>query len=175
MKKFICSLLFVSALCSSLNAQTSSFPSVKYNGDVNFGYGVGVGQLSLDRISIGTIQGVKIGDYFSTGLGIQMDYFYNYDKLIHAGSGELALPLYVDLRGHLPISPQASMQLFCDLGGAFGLTAGLSGVSGFYCTPGLAVQYSHFRFQVGYNIIRVSNLLYYTSANAIQLKIGYVF
>ena len=69
MKKVII-LVIVSAMSVfTAMAQTS----VKYNGEINAGYSIGVGSYPVNRVNLNTIQGIKIGEYFSTGLGLGLE------------------------------------------------------------------------------------------------------
>ncbi len=71
MKKVII-LVIVSAMSVfTTMAQTS----VKYNGEINAGYSIGVGSYPVNRVNLNTIQGIKVGEYFSTGLGLGLDWY----------------------------------------------------------------------------------------------------
>ena len=65
--------LLLAAVCVAAAAYAQV--PVKYQGEVDLGCSLGVGQLSSERVNIHTIQGVKIGEYFSTGVGIGADYY----------------------------------------------------------------------------------------------------
>ena len=69
MKK-ITLLVIMIVTAFTLNAQSL----VKYHGEVNAGYSVGIGTFATNRVNIHTIQGVDISKYFSTGVGIGLDY-----------------------------------------------------------------------------------------------------
>ena len=86
MKK-ITLLVIMIVTAFTLNAQSL----VKYHGEVNAGYSVGIGTFATNRVNIHTIQGVDISKYFSTGVGVGLDYYH---ELYEKGKGELALPLF---------------------------------------------------------------------------------
>ena len=69
-KLFVISALLI--VCASLcNAQNFA----KYQGEVNLGYSIGVGNLGFNKVNLHTVQGVKIGDYVSAGLGLGLDWW----------------------------------------------------------------------------------------------------
>ena len=90
MKK-ITLLVIMIVTAFTLNAQSL----VKYHGEVNAGYSVGIGTFATNRVNVHTIQGVDISKYFSTGVGIGLDYYHElYEK------GELVLPLCLNMKGY---------------------------------------------------------------------------
>lgn len=148
MKK-ITLLVIMIVTAFTLNAQSL----VKYHGEVNAGYSVGIGTFATNRVNIHTIQGVDISKYFSTGVGIGLDYYHElYEK------GELVLPLFLNMKGYLPDTETVNPFFSLDLGVGIGLTKGVDGMAGFICTPSVGVKLSHCTLQVGY-----------------QMKLGYIF
>ena len=98
MKK-ITLLVIMIVTAFTLNAQSL----VKYHGEINAGYSVGIGTFATNRVNIHTIQGVDISKYFSTGVGIGLDYYHElYEK------GELVLPLFLNMKGYLPATETVS-------------------------------------------------------------------
>lgn len=148
------------------NAQTR----VKYHGEVDLGYSIGVGNFATGRVNIHTIQGVQIGKYFSTGIGLGLDYYHEfYEK------GELAIPIYLNLKGYLPVSEKVAPYFSFDIGAGIGATSGITGMSGLYCTPAVGIKVRKFKAQLGYNIQRVSESGIGFNMNAIQIKVGLMF
>lgn len=49
-----------------------------YYGVAEFGYGFGVDDYKLDRISVGIVNGYKLDYYFAVGLGIGLNYYKEY-------------------------------------------------------------------------------------------------
>ncbi len=89
MKKLLLLAATAAMAISTVNAQTP----VKYHGEVDLGYSIGVGTFSTGRANLHTIQGVQVGRYFSAGLGLGLDYYHEfYDN------GELAIPIYLNLK-----------------------------------------------------------------------------
>lgn len=161
--------LFLSAVAAvmSVSAVKAQIP-LKYQGEVDLGYSIGVGTFATGRVNIHTIQGVRIGRYFSTGLGIGLDYYHEVD-------GELAIPIYLDLKGYLPVSEKISPYFSLDIGAGVGATEGVKGLSGVYCTPAIGVKAGMFKAQLGYNIQRISESGIGIDMNAVQIKVGVMF
>lgn len=165
MKKLL--LLAVATICV-----TTSFAQVpvKYHGEVDLGYSIGIGAFGSGRVNLHTIHGVQITNYFSAGVGVGLDYYHElYDM------GELVIPIYLNLKGYLPVSDKVSPYLSFDLGAGIGATEGLSGLSGLYCAPAVGIKAGRFKAQIGYNIQRISEYGIGFNSNAIQLKVGVMF
>ena len=166
MKKLF--LLAVAAMMS-VNVANAQVP-VKYQGEVDLGYSIGVGTFATGRVNLHTIQGVRVGEYFSTGLGLGLDYYHElYEQ------GELAIPIYLNLKGYLPVSEKVSPYFSFDIGVGVGATEGVSGLSGMYCTPAVGIKAGKFKAQLGYNVQRISESGVGFNANAVQIKVGVVF
>lgn len=174
MKKVVLLAVFA-AFSVSLFAQTN----VKYRGEVNAGYSFGVGTYAINRVNLNTIQGIQAGKYFSAGLGIGLDWwrglYADYWKQQGKGDmGELSMPIYLNVKGHLPVSEVITAFLTFDVGYGIALTEGLDGFGGLYLTPGVGIQIGKIKAEVGFNMQRITDVLN-VNANAIKLSIGYVF
>lgn len=166
MKKLFLLLAIATMPICAAKAQIAA----KYHGEVDLGYSVGVGLFSADRVNLHTIQGVRVGRYFSTGLGIGLDYYHD-----SFDNGELIVPIYLNLKGYLPVSEKISPYFSFDIGVGVGATEGLSGLSGMYCTPAIGIKAGRFKAQLGYNAQRISELGIGINFNAIQAKVGVMF
>ncbi len=164
MKRHLFSLLLIVTSLISANAQVTA----KYQGEVDLGYSIGVGTFSTNRVNLHTVQGVKIADYFSAGLGLGLDYY-------HEGSGELFVPIYLNMKGYIPVTDKLSPFVSLDLGYGIGATEGVSGSGGFLWSPSVGLRYDHFKFQVGYTSQRISESGIGLNMNAVQFKIGIAF
>ena len=143
---------------------------IKYHGEVDAGYSIGVGTFATDRFNVHTIQGVQIGKYFSTGLGIGIDGY-----LIYESSVDIAVPIYLNLKGYIPVTDKVSPFVSMDLGVGIGASEYLKGMSGLYCTPAVGIKAGKFKAQLGYNIQRISEMGIGVNAGAMQLKVGVMF
>lgn len=162
-------ILLLMALMGSFLFGGAQTPT-KYQGEVDLGYSVGVGTFSTGRVNLHTVQGVKIADYFSAGLGLGLDYYHEfYDK------GELFIPIYANMKGYIPVSEKLSPFISLDLGYGLGATAGVSGCGGFLWSPSVGMRYDHFKFQIGYTSQRMSEDGFGIDMNAVQFIIGLVF
>ncbi len=164
MKKLILSAAAAVLSVCAAQAQTP----VKYQGEVDLGYSIGVGTFGTGRVNLHTVQGVKVGRHFSTGLGQGFD-------LYHEGATDLILPIYVNFKGYLPVSEKVAPYLSLDIGGGIGLTENLNGLSGLCLTPAVGIRAGMFKAQLGYNIQQLSELGASINFNAIQIKVGVVF
>lgn len=147
---------------------------VGYQGEIVAGFGAGIGFLPMDRLYLHTIQGVRIGEHFSTGLGIGMTmimpYTFDYNK------PELYVPIYLNMKGYLPVGAKVSMFASLDIGGAFGMTEGVSGLSGFMVCPSLGVSVNRkVNISLGYDVQKISDGLLSVNMNAVAIKMGILF
>lgn len=115
----------------------------KYQGEVAFAYGVGVGEASniinTDRIAFETVHGVRINPYLFTGAGLGFNYFYgllnDYDDAEYIDDTAGIIPLFVDVKGYYPCSKKISVYMLFDLGAAVGVSGYAEGTE-FYTSIG---------------------------------------
>lgn len=168
MKKFF--LLVVSLFfAANLFAQTS----VKYQGEVDLGYSFGVGTFATNRVNLNTINGLKFGDYFSAGIGFGLDYFYEFYE------GKLFTPLYLNLKGYLPISlpvwEKSSLFVSFDIGSNQTFVDGTT-IGGLFYAPAIGAKIGMVKFQFGYNMQKLSGGgVSGIDVNSIQLRVGAMF
>lgn len=167
MKKLLCLMAIAVLSVCSVNAQDTP---VKYQGEVDLGYSVGVGTWDFSRLNVHTVQGVKIGKYFSTGVGVGIDYYFSNDILDAAGiGGQVMIPIYLNMKGYLPVSESISPYISLDLGGGIGVQ---DLASGFLVTPSVGVKIGKFKVQVGYTSQSFNDGV---SSGAVQFKVGMMF
>ncbi len=164
MKKLLLSILCVICVALQAIAQTP----IKYQGEVDLGYSLGVGTFATGRINVHTIQGVKVGNYFSAGVGVGAD-------LYHEGGMDVMIPIYLNLKGYLPTKSKVTPYASFDIGAGIGASEYVKGVSGMLITPAIGVKFGMFKFQLGYNVQKVSESGVSVNLNAIQLKLGVIF
>ncbi len=164
MKKLFVLLAATIGVVVSASAQTP----IKYQGEVDLGYSIGVGTLATGRVNVHTIQGVKVGNYFSAGVGLGLDIY-------HEGGADLVLPIYLNLKGYLPTNSKVTPYASFDIGGGIGVSEYLSGLSGMMITPALGVKVGKFKAQIGYNVQKFSESGISVNFNAVQFKVGVVF
>ena len=144
---------------------------VSYQGEIDLGYSYGISNDASECVHLHTIQGIKVGKYFSTGVGAGFDYYYNFDD-----SSEAMIPVYLNLKGYLPVGKKVSTYLSCDAGWSFGVTGDLNNNNGLTVTPAIGVVWGLFKAQVGYTIQNVKGVeLGNLNMGAVQLKVGIMF
>lgn len=60
--------------------------SVKYQPEVELGYSVGTGTFATGRVNLHTVQGVRVGQYFSAGVGRVLISITTYRKVARSSS-----------------------------------------------------------------------------------------
>ena len=88
--------------------------------------------------------------------------------------GELAMPIYLNMKGYLPVNEKVAPYLTFDIGYGIGLTEGLDGFGGLYLTPGIGIKVGKFKAELGLNVQRIVDIVN-INANALKLGIGYIF
>lgn len=115
----------------------------KYQGEVAFAYGVGVGEASsiinTNRIAFETVHGVRFNRYLFAGAGLGFNYFYgllnDYDDAEYIDDTAGILPIFLNAKGYYPCSKRISIYLSLDLGAAVGVSGYAEGTE-FYTSIG---------------------------------------
>ena len=68
------SLFLIAFACATLFSV--KFYAQDYQGEVDFGYSLGVGKLPSDRFNVSTVHGFEIEDYLFLGVGAGLDYHF---------------------------------------------------------------------------------------------------
>ena len=103
-------LFIITMLVTSLGINAQEM-NAKYQGEFDLSYSIGTGTFSTNRVNLHTIHGAKIGNYFSLGVGVGLDYYHEmYEK------GELIVPIFANVKGFLPVNDKFSPYLSLDLG-----------------------------------------------------------
>lgn len=172
MKKILFLVAFTAMTATAANAQWN----LNYQGDVELGYSIGVGTFDFDRVNIHTSHGIRFNEYLFVGAGTGLD--------IYTGGGEagVALPLYLDVKGYLPVAPKLNLFAGVDLGGHIGLSDNVNG--GFLLSPQVGLAYKildgkalTFSFGYDHRTWTASSGGFRASINvdAISLKLGFQF
>jgi len=96
-------------------------------------------------------------------------------------NGELSMPVFLNLKGYLPVSEKVRPFLSLDLGVSVGLTEGLSEMSGLLCTPAIGVAVgvgnsgNALIFSLGYNMQQWSESGLGINTNTLNIKLGFQF
>ena len=160
--------LFLASLVILLCISNVSF-SQDYHSEYSVGYSAGVGDGAIDRVNFQTIQGIKVTDNFTAGIGLGLDYYYDTDKF-----WMLMLPVTINAKAYLPTSAKIEPFASLDLGYGIGYDIDYSeSVSGFTITPAVGIKAGKFIAQIGYNSQKLSESG--LNMGAIQLKVGLAF
>lgn len=169
-------LLATITLSSAISARSQQPVKIKYQGDVQVGYSVGIGSIAQDRVNLHLINSARFNEHFSAGLGVGLDLYTNfiYD------AEELALPLYLNARGYIPASANTSLFLSFDLGVSIGLTEGMQGMNGLMLVPAVGASFrtannKAVTLTLGYNYQSWSESIFSVNTDAITLRLGYSF
>lgn len=162
--------------CIAISAHGQQPVKIKYQGDIQAGYSVGIGSMAQDRVNLHFINSARFSDYFSAGLGVGLDLYTNfiYD------APELALPIYLNAKGYVPVNRATSFFLSFDLGASIGLTEGMEGMSGLMLVPAVGARFKTgnnkaVTLSLGYNYQAWSESIISVNTDAITLRLGYSF
>ena len=182
-KVFIISALLV-ACTNFCNAQ-----NVKYHGEANLGYSIGSGYFGYNRVNLHTIQGAKVGEYASVGLGFGLDWWRGIYKEYWRekgmfDSGELTIPVYFNVKGYLPTSKDVAdvaPYISCDLGYALALTQGIKQYGGgLYLSPAIGLKYNSLKVELAFVLQKIDDVDFEweyetNSAPALKFSVGCIF
>lgn len=112
-------------------AGTAGFP--RYQGEVAFGFGLGVGKITdifnTNRLSFETVHGVRACPYFFAGAGIGFNLFYTdlpamdeYGNPFGTYTSASIIPVFGNFKGYCPLSEKSALYLSLDLGAAIGVS-----------------------------------------------------
>ncbi|MFI3298630.1 MAG: hypothetical protein R3Y49_02380 [Rikenellaceae bacterium] len=147
---FIC--LF-SVLSLSASAQDSEPSLVSYQAEVQAGVAISADSYSFTRLQLETIQGVRVGEYFSTGVGTGVNAIVS-NEMDGGSNAILWMPVYANFKGYLPVSSKVKLFASIDLGTMFQMRKSFD-CMGFVYTPALGVSFG------------------LKNGNAINLSVGY--
>ena len=157
MKKTIV-LVIAMLFAISMSAQ------VKYHPELNIGAGYFFG--GETRVHVSTIQGIKIGDYFSVGAGLGLQL----DEALDPNNGfNLSCPTFANVKGYLPFSEKKALFASTSVGYCYGP----SGT--FLVQLGIGARFGKFKLELDYCF----EAHYFQNAgrpnNGIMLILGWMF
>ena len=147
-----------------------------YRGIIDFGYGIGVGDVAEGRLEIATTHGYQFNQYMFVGVGVGLNYFHD--------SECLNVPIFADLRGTLPIN-NTKIAPYVDMRIGYSV----ADIEGFYFNPSVGVRFgvgkdAGISFGIGYELQNCDVLYYYDydyyyvdtgNAGAVTLRLGFDF
>ena len=161
----------VLAIMSVSAISASAQVLVKYHGEVNAGYSLGVGTLGLNRANVNTIQGIQVGNYVTTGLGLGLDWYHGQKGVKES---DFIMPIYLNVKGYLPVNETFAPYLTFDVGYGVGVSEYTKGYGGLYLTPGVGVKCGKFKAEIGFNMQRLIDVVS-ANTNAFKFLIGCIF
>ena len=155
MKKFVLLIVSCLACIQFVSAQN-------YQGDVNFAYGIGVGEPAFDGWNIQTVHGYRFNDYLFVGGGVGL--------IKYSDISESIIPVFANVKGYLGNSHLVNPFVSLDLG------YGIREEGGVYFSPAIGINIRAFRrlgvfVSVGYQYAKMLD----SSLGNINLRIGFCF
>lgn len=149
---------------SSTTEYSTTVKTTGYQGELNFGYGLG-GKVKDDdghkddayfsRAFIETIHGVRINEYAFAGLGAGFQYAYDKENRIGFDEDGVGfVPVFLDLKGYYPVTDNFAPYVAIDLGygipvvNSEGRYETLKG--GFYASYGIGLNWRKLNFGFGW-------------------------
>lgn len=119
----------------------------QYSGEVHIGYGTSSSNeyAYMGRAMVGTVQGLKLNQYATVGLGIDGIMYTHYYK---GQDLSWAMNTYFDMRGFYPINDEFSCFIDLGLGVNFNLHPS-SGGAKFFCEFGPGIKYKKYTLSLG--------------------------
>ena len=175
MKKFlliITLIIFASSQAKAIYYDDDSTIEQGYRGFVEFDYALGLGDISIDRISVSTSHGFQIAPQFFIGAGATFSYYYDNETC--------GIPLFVHMRSDIldtDITPFVDVKIGYSVGDLKGVYLNPSVGCRFALTEDLGLSVG-----VGYTMNKCDNPYYpwYDSSKkknigGINIRIGIDF
>ena len=161
-------LFIIVALILGLGTLSASAQQTRYQGEVYLAGGYGIGNAALSRIQLHTIQGARIGECFSAGVGLGVDY-YTPDL----ESGMFMIPVFADFKLYAPTAGKVDPFLMVDLG--YGIVAQEPQAGGLTFGAGIGFKAGVFAMSLGYHLQQFGVQGVSLGLSALQLKLGFSF
>lgn len=168
MKKLFAILLVSLCSMAMIEPAEAQGPKTKYHGEVYVSGGYGVGDAQLHRLQLHTIQGARIGECFSMGVGLGVDWYTN-----DIESGMAMIPIFADLKLYAPTRGNFDPYLMVDLG--YGFAAEEPQLGGLMFGAGIGFKAGIFNMSIGYHLQQLGIQGLSIGMSAIQLKLGVAF
>lgn len=170
MKKFLGAFVLLCLLMPSV-ASAKKFKwtmNPEYSGEVHIGYGSPSSNANayMGRIEVGTVQGLKLNEYATIGLGVDVNMLTHYYKGQDLRWG---MNTYFDMRGFYPLNKDFSCFLDLGLGAYFNIHPSTGGAA-FFCEFGPGVKYKQYALSLGLQNIDTGK-----GTSTFFIKAGYHF
>ena len=160
--------LIVATLLLAGISTTTQAQQTKYQGEVYIAGGYGIGSLPVNRVQLHTIHGARVGECFSAGVGLGVDYYTQDFE-----SGILMAPLFADFKFYAPTKGKFDPFIMLDLG--YGLAIEDPSFGGLMFGAGLGFKAGVFAMSLGYHLQQLGMSGVSLDMSAVQLKLGVAF
>jgi len=150
----------------------------KYQGEVQIGYNFGVKDFDPDYANLSFINGIRFNKNLFAGIGVGLNTYAIFESGVDK---EYALPIFINAKAYLPVSPQTDFFASLDCGYWFGISSNLKEVGGLMLTPSVGVCFDlgksyGLNLSLGYNHQNWSaDGPVSVNTGAIGLKVGFSF
>ncbi|MBO7264985.1 MAG: hypothetical protein J6U91_02000 [Alistipes sp.] len=161
------SLILAITLFAGISTTTQA-QQTRYQGEVYISGNYGVGTLPVNRFQLHTIHGARVGECFSAGVGLGVDYYTQDFE-----SGILMAPLFADIKLYAPTYGKFDPFLMVDVG--YGLAIEDPSFGGLMFGAGLGFKAGVFAMSLGYHLQQLGSSGVSLGMSAVQLKLGFAF
>lgn len=163
----------VSSVSSAQKSKKGPKTGLHYQGELNFGYGL-AGKLkeegydekfdaNYSRVFFETVNGVRINPYVFAGVGVGVQYSFDWENV--------TLPVFAALRGYYPVTDRFAPYVAVDLGYSPMLNSSGSD-GGFYAAYGLGLTFGKLNFGFGWQHQTIDDEV---KVNSFVVKFGLKF
>ena len=169
-------LLLISFLILGFSFTANS--QIKYQGEVQIGYNFGVKDFDPDYANLSFINGIRFNKNLFAGIGVGLNIYSIFESGVDK---EYALPIFINAKAYLPVSPQTDFFASLDCGYWFGISSNHKEVGGLMLTPSVGVCFDlgksyGLNLSLGYNHQNWSaDGPVSLNTGAIGIKVGFSF
>lgn len=172
MKKLLLISFLILGFSFTANSQN------KYQGEVQIGYNFGVKDFDPDYANLSFINGIRFNKNLFAGIGVGLNTYSIFESGVDK---EYALPIFINAKAYLPVSPQTDFFASLDCGYWFGISSNHKEVGGLMLTPSVGVCFDlgksyGLNLSLGYNHQNWSaDGPVSLNTGAIGIKVGFSF
>lgn len=172
------SLFLIAVLAIFFTTAAPAQRLVRYQGEIAGGYLIGCNDNDANSVTVHLLNGLAVGDCFSTGIGVGIDCV----SALFAMT--LAAPVFVNVKGYVPVRRGLRPFLSFDLGASIGLTGYASREAELFYVPALGCAVKVGRkenrallFSVGFHVRYLSETDGGSDGGmqSVSFKVGYQF
>lgn len=168
MRRFLTILFAVMLYAGATNTAEAQRVNTRYQGEVYVAGGYGIGDAPINRLQLHTIQGARVGECFSAGIGLGADWYTQDFE-----SGLLMVPLFADFKFYAPTNSSFDPFIMLDIG--YSLQPESPDLGGMMVGTGIGFHAGCFALSVGYHLQQLGAYGVHIDLSSIQLKLGVAF